>query len=43
MARVAVLGEVLSGDNACLTATLKVRRHEVVKRFAKDVEAAYAG
>ncbi|MFO0931190.1 MAG: AMP-binding protein [Planctomycetota bacterium] len=43
VARVAVLGEVLSGDNACLTATLKVRRHEVVKRFAKDVEAAYAG
>jgi long-chain acyl-CoA synthetase len=43
VARVAVLGETLCADNSCLTATLKVRRHEVVKRFAKAVEAAYAG
>jgi len=41
--RVALLGEPLSGDNGCLTATMKVRRHEVVRRFAAAVNEVYAG
>jgi long-chain acyl-CoA synthetase len=38
---VALLPEPLSVDNACMTATLKPRRHEVAKRFGALVEEAY--
>lgn len=40
--RVALLAEPLSIANGCLTATLKTRRHEVVRRFAAAIDAAYA-
>jgi long-chain acyl-CoA synthetase len=39
--RVALLPEPLSLDNGCMTATLKPKRHEIVKRFADRIEAAY--
>lgn len=42
VARVALLGEPLSVENGLLTATLKVRRHEVVRRHAAAIDAAYA-
>jgi long-chain acyl-CoA synthetase len=39
--RVLLLSEPLSPENGLLTATQKVRRHEVAKRFAKQIDAAY--
>jgi len=39
--RVALLPEPLSADNGCLTATLKMKRHEIVARFAELIEAVY--
>jgi long-chain acyl-CoA synthetase len=41
VARVALLPEPLSVDNGCMTATLKPKRHEVVRRFGALVEEAY--
>jgi long-chain acyl-CoA synthetase len=41
VSRVALLPEPLSTDNACLTATLKAKRHVIVERFAAQVEEAY--
>jgi long-chain acyl-CoA synthetase len=41
VARVALLPEPLSVDNACMTATLKPKRHEIVRRFERLVEEAY--
>ncbi len=40
--RVALLPEPLSAENGCLTGTLKTKRHEIVKRYASLIEAAYA-
>ena len=39
--RVALLPEPLSLENGCMTATLKPKRHEIVKRFADRIERAY--
>lgn len=41
VARVALLPEALSVENGCLTATMKVRRHEVAARYAERIEGAY--
>jgi long-chain acyl-CoA synthetase len=41
VSRVALLPEALSTENACLTATLKAKRHVIVERFAALVEEAY--
>ena len=41
VSRVALLPEPLSLENGCMTATLKPKRHEIVKRFADRIEAAY--
>ncbi len=40
--RVALLPEALALENGCMTATLKPKRHEIVKRFADRIEKAYA-
>ncbi len=42
VARVALLPEALSVENGLLTGTLKAKRHEIVKRHAGLIDAAYA-
>jgi long-chain acyl-CoA synthetase len=39
--RVALLPEPLALENGCMTATLKPKRHEIVRRFADRIEQAY--
>jgi long-chain acyl-CoA synthetase len=43
VSRIALLAEPLTIENGLLTGTMKVRRHEVVRRFADRIDAAYAG